>query len=209
MDCNAKLGKEIIKGDPHDMSSNGKLLWDIIQRRDCMVVNASEKCQGVITRSRLKNGVKEASVIDYIIVNSMVTPYVDKMEIDESKMKALTRFKKGTTIPSDHNVLECTFNIPLQKRTSPRQEIYCLRNKTSLEMFRGQTTCTTKFSKCFSEKGDIQIEGKKWMKTLQKTIHTCFKKVRVTSKRRNNDEIQNQLDVRRKMKSDLKPGQNC
>ena len=113
MDCNAKLGKEIIKGDPHDMSSNGKLLWDIIQRRDCMVVNASEKCQGVITRSRLKNGVKEASVIDYIIVNSMVTPYVDKMEIDESKMKALTRFKKGTTIPSDHNVLECTFNLSL------------------------------------------------------------------------------------------------
>ena len=33
LDCNAKLGKEIIHGDPHEMSGNGKLLWDIVQRQ--------------------------------------------------------------------------------------------------------------------------------------------------------------------------------
>ena len=46
LDCNAKLGKSIIKGDPHDMTNNGRLLWDIIQRRDCTVVNSTEKCRG-------------------------------------------------------------------------------------------------------------------------------------------------------------------
>ena len=55
MDCNAKLGKEIIKGDPNNMSVNGKILWDLIERRDCMVVNTSEKCKGIITRSKIKS----------------------------------------------------------------------------------------------------------------------------------------------------------
>ena len=63
LDCNAKLGKDIIKGDPHDMSGNGKILWDIIQRRSCTVVNSTEKCKGVITRSRMKSGIKEESVL--------------------------------------------------------------------------------------------------------------------------------------------------
>ena len=85
MDANAKLGKDIIKGDPHEMSSNGKLLWDIINRRNCTVVNTTEKCTGVITRSRMKKHVKEESVIDYIIVNPLMIPYLEEMNIDESK----------------------------------------------------------------------------------------------------------------------------
>ena len=54
MDCNAKLGKEIIKGDPHEMSNNGKILWDIMKRRNCTVINATKMCEGVITRSRIE-----------------------------------------------------------------------------------------------------------------------------------------------------------
>ena len=37
LDCNAKLGSSIIKGDAHLMSKNGKLLWEIKQRRDLPV----------------------------------------------------------------------------------------------------------------------------------------------------------------------------
>ena len=59
MDCNAKLGNELIPGDPNVMSNNGRFLWDIIQRRDCIVVNATKKCNGTITRSRMKGGKKE------------------------------------------------------------------------------------------------------------------------------------------------------
>ena len=54
-------------------------------------------------------GKKEESVLDYIIVNSLVAPYVEEMEIDESKAKALTRFKKGTSVPSDHDYLSCNY----------------------------------------------------------------------------------------------------
>ena len=34
MDANAKLGSDIIKGSPHKISSNGKLLNDLIDRQD-------------------------------------------------------------------------------------------------------------------------------------------------------------------------------
>ena len=57
LDCNAKLGCDIIKGDPNTISNNGKMLLDILERRQCMVVNGSEKCIGTITRSRMKGGI--------------------------------------------------------------------------------------------------------------------------------------------------------
>ena len=201
LDCNAKLGKNIIEGDPHDMSNNGKLLWDIVQRRNCVVVNSTKKCHGSITRSRMKSGVKEESILDYVIVNPLIAPFVEEMNIDESKAKALTRFLKGRTIPSDHNYLSCSFNIPLHRRSKPRQEIYRLRNKTDLQKFKDHTTNTTKFTKCFTVNGDVQKEGKLWLKTLKSTIHRCFKKVRITQKKK--DDIQEKLDLRRQLKNDI------
>ena len=52
MDANAKLGPDIIKGDPQKMSNNGKLLYDFIQRQDLIIVNALDICKYSITRER-------------------------------------------------------------------------------------------------------------------------------------------------------------
>ena len=52
MDANAKMGKEFIKKDPHEMSANGKLLNGVIERQGLRVVNGSDKCKGNITRFR-------------------------------------------------------------------------------------------------------------------------------------------------------------
>ena len=103
MDCYVKLGKDIIKGDPHEMTCNRKLLWDIMQRRECNVANTMNQCCGVITGSRVKRKVKEESVLDFPIVNRAMVPFVKEMEI-ESKAKALTRLKKSTPVPSDHGI---------------------------------------------------------------------------------------------------------
>ena len=54
LDCNAKLGNNIIKGDPNEMSGNGRIFWDILERRSCTVVNATSKCTGCLTRSRVE-----------------------------------------------------------------------------------------------------------------------------------------------------------
>ena len=49
-DLNAKLGKTVINRDIHDMSANGKLLYDIINKYKLCVVNALGLCKGVFTR---------------------------------------------------------------------------------------------------------------------------------------------------------------
>ena len=147
-DCNAKLGSEISEGDPNNMSANGKIFWDLLERRECTVVNMSEECSGTITRSRMKQNKLEESVLDYVIVNPIVAPYIASMEIDETKSKALTRFKKGIAITSDHNVLTCSFDIPVEKKREPRIERFNLRNKNSLELFKTKTTQTNQFTQC-------------------------------------------------------------
>ena len=67
MDFNAKLGNEIIKGDPHKMSRNGIHLWQLVQKRQLKVVNSLDKCKGSITRSKKTINGNEKSIIDFVI----------------------------------------------------------------------------------------------------------------------------------------------
>ena len=41
LDANSKLGPNIIQGDPHKQSDNGKILAGIIQRNALFVINGS------------------------------------------------------------------------------------------------------------------------------------------------------------------------
>ena len=196
LDCNAKLGKDIIKGDPNEMSGNGQLFWDIVERRNCTVVNATSKCSGCLTRSRMKAGKMEESVLDYVFVNSLVSPFIDTMVIDETKQNALTRFIKGRAYPSDHNLLSCTFDIPIRKKVFERKEVYRLRNPEELLVFKDATTNTNKFSKCFKKDGDIKTQGKKWMKLLQNSIRSSFTKIRIRENYKK-DEMQEKMKLRK------------
>ena len=56
MDANAKVGKVIIKGDPHDATNNGKILLEITERQNMTIVNSLTECKGVITRERTAGG---------------------------------------------------------------------------------------------------------------------------------------------------------
>ena len=107
MDANAKLGKDLINGDPNTMSDNGKILWDITQRRSCLVVNTTNKCKGTITRNRSRSGKTEESVIDYVIVNQKVEPYVQEMVIDEKKRESPNQIseEESYSIGSQHTNL--------------------------------------------------------------------------------------------------------
>ena len=111
LDANAKLGRDIIKGDHHNMSPNGELLYDVITRNNMIVCNALENCSGTITRQRSTvNGV-EASVIDYFIICQDMFTYFHSMKIDDKNV--LTRYAKKKmkiyVTKSDHNVLICQF----------------------------------------------------------------------------------------------------
>ena len=199
LDCNAKLGNEIIKGDPNTISANGRILQDILERRECVVVNASDKCTGTITRSRMKGGSKEESVLDYVIVNAAAAPYVQTMVIDESKAKALTRFTKGKAVPSDHNLLICTFNIPLKKALPPRKEIYRLRNPEELQTFKETTSNTKAFTQCFMGDDSVKKQGKAWINLIQKTIRSSFKKIRINNNKPPKDSMREGMEKRKQL----------
>ena len=196
LDCNAKLGKDIIKGDPNEMSGNGQIFWDILERRNCTVVNTTPECSGCLTRCRTKAGKKEESVLDYVFVNALISPSINTMIIDESKQNALTRFVNGRAIPSDHNLLSCTFDIPIRKKAFERTEVYRLRNPDELQVFKEVTTNTNKFTKCFEVGDDIKVQGKKWMKLLQNSIKQTFTKIRIR-KNYKKDETQEKIELRR------------
>ena len=137
LDANAKLGSCVIEGDPDEMSHNGKQLWNIIERHCLEVVNSSDKCQGLITRHREKVTGIEQSIIDFIIISRNMVQYVEKMEIDDSRVKVLTKFvsKKGTKkiVKSDHNILSCQFNINVAGLQHVRKEIYNVRKEDNLK----------------------------------------------------------------------------
>ena len=197
LDCNAKLGARIVPGDPNEMSINGRLLWEILERRECTAVNSTEKCRGVITRSRIKGSKKEESVLDYFITNSVITQLVERMEIDETKVQALTRFYKGKAVPSDHNILKCVFNVPVAKRSKPRTEIHRLRNTDELLRFKEATSHTKVFTSCLSPEGDVNKQGENWIKMLKKTISTCFKKIRIRDNYSQKNETQRKIEERK------------
>ena len=84
MDANAWLGPNYIKNDPHNQNKNGELLANFLSRnKNINLLNASNLCKGLITRSRNVNCKKEESVIDFVLSCNKVFPYFKNMLIDE------------------------------------------------------------------------------------------------------------------------------
>ena len=132
MDANAKLGKKIIKQDPHNITENGKLLKDLIDRESLSLLNSSDLCKGAITRHRVTKNNEEKSILDYIIVCEKLVEYFELMFIDEERNFPLTKYAttKGIRkmVKSDHNILYAKFSIEF--RNSPwkqsRREVFNL-----------------------------------------------------------------------------------
>ena len=144
-DANSKLGKQFIKGDPHEISQNGKLLLDLVTRQNLIVVNSTEKCFGTITRMKKTTRGTEQSVIDYFIVCEELFESAEKMQIDEERKFTLSRFyktkNKTSVIESDHNILTLYLRLKWNpKNKMERKEIYNLRNSECQEIFRHNTT---------------------------------------------------------------------
>ena len=91
MDANAKVGKNIINDDPNETSETGKLLLDFVSRQNLKILNASDKCAGVITRHRVTENRTEESVIDYIVVCDTFATFLEEMVIDEKQIHVLRK----------------------------------------------------------------------------------------------------------------------
>ena len=68
-DVNAKLGKDIIKGDIQDKSTNGEHLMSITEKYNLTVVNSLDICRGLFTRVNNKSTM-EKSILNYVLVSN-------------------------------------------------------------------------------------------------------------------------------------------
>ena len=113
-DLNAKIMKE----DENIVakSSNGTLLKQLIEKHNLRVINFHDNTEGFYTRTQVKDGVTERSVIDYILCGDELYDYIDYMLIDEKK--ALTPFsskrsRNGTAVTySDHSAIIAMIILP-------------------------------------------------------------------------------------------------
>ena len=100
MDGNGKVG--ILNESP---SRNGKLLQQVFDNTDLILMNNSDKCIGKITRKNTNN-VNEVSAIDFITVSEYVEKWIKKIIIDEDGL-ATIKGKKN----SDHNTIITTLSV--------------------------------------------------------------------------------------------------
>ena len=132
-DANATLGPEIIPHDPHSITSNGKLLRDLLFRQKLFCLNAHQLCEGLITRHRKTKLGDEKAILDYVIMCKGLAGYVERMVIDEKRENILTKYLSSKGVrqksESDHNPIYARFNIKFRKaQTAMRMEIFDFKN---------------------------------------------------------------------------------
>ena len=130
-------------------------------------------------RAQLTNHTIE-SILDFFIDCDQILPLVSKMMIDENGMYALTKYRKNQIVKTDHNILKLELNLNFQNdKIIERVEVFNLRNKLCQEDSKEKTTNTDKFTSCFEGDETVDVQFKRWHRRLLKTLHSCFRKVRV------------------------------
>ena len=188
MDSNAKLGSNIIPGDPKEKSENGKLLEKIVNENDLIVVNGTELCNGTITRHRETINNIEESIIDHFIVCKDFFKLVVNMTVDEAGKYSLTKFtnKTGDKIcvkESDHRTLileiKYTWNSSSYKKDE-RREIFNYKNTEDFKTFQSISEDNQHLNHCFDNTNeDIEESSKRWLKIVKNLIKYSFKKIRI------------------------------
>ena len=207
-DGNLWAGEDIIPGDPRPQNRNGKLFKEFLDRNPHLyVVNALPLCEGLITRSRMKNGVLEQSVLDFFVVCTRVLPFITGMKIDEKKEFILTNYQNvrngGAAVDSDHFTQFMDINLKFVSEKPQRNEIFNFKEKEAQMKFKRLTTETDAFTKCFLDETSILSQIKKWRETLAQFCKHSFKKIRIRKKNIKplKKHISNLIDERNKLVS--------
>ena len=214
LDANAKLGRSIIADDPNEMSKNGELLIDFVMRNNLMICNASEKCQGTITRQRTTVSGTEKSVLDYLIVCQDMYTLLDSVKIDDKRALTLSRYlnKSGNTIvtKSDHNIIQAKFDLKWCRQKhmkNVRTEVFNFKNTDGIQKFKELTSGST-LSSCFKG-GDVVKESNHWLKEFNNILQRSFKKIRLTSRNTQNEEIVVLMQSKAKLITQIKKLEKC
>ena len=123
-------------------------------------------------------------MIDFVIVCDNVLPFVQKLLVDEGKTYALSNYSKDNRIThNDHNSMITELNLKVEEPKPERVTVFDWKNDDSWKMFKKMTSIKGKYTKIFQSSKPFNKQVNEWEKMLKKTIHLCFKKVRLTRRR--------------------------
>ena len=166
-DFNCKVGNAI-KGNSEEVSKGGKLLMQMIQKQDLMMVNASEKCQGKWTRT---DGSKQ-SVLDYVLINKEDEDLVKSMVIDENREYTPNHTQGGRTIYSDHFAIKVDINWNM--RHKPGETRRTIINEKSNAAFT-EMTSHANLSEIWKTTNDTQTKYSLWSKAVSEIAEAAYK----------------------------------
>ena len=187
-DGNLWAGKEIIPNDPRPQNRNGKLFQQFLARHSHLtVVNSLSVCEGLITRSRFRDGKLEESVLDFFIVCHLMLPHIKRMVIDVDKKFVLTNYeqahKGGKASDSDHATEYLDFDLKVIKEKPDRRLIWNFKNKEAQSKFKLMTSETLEFTNCFNNNLHVLEQIDNWKAVFENQCKKAFNKVRVTKKK--------------------------
>ena len=180
MDGNCWAGPNVIKSDQRSQNRNGKLLQNFLEDGNLFIENNSEKCEGIITRKTLKNGIVQESILDFLITNEKLHAFLIKMKIDEERLYPVTNYKKDMKhINSDHFTIFADFDIVIVHAKPQIKHINNYKKDGALLSFKEKCDNTEELSTCFTNDGDPEVMMENWNKTLHKLISKCFPRIKV------------------------------
>ena len=134
-DFNCKIGGQIA-GNKKEVSKGGRRLIRMAANNELTIINTTEKCQGLWTRTQIENGIERKSVIDYILISEEHEHLVKSMIIDEEK--EITPFRDdspfGRLVYTDHRMLTLNMNMAI-KENEEEMKI----NRKKMDKFKNAT----------------------------------------------------------------------
>lgn len=204
MDLNAKVGPELLPGDTNKQTANGKLLEQIITRQNLVLLNASDKTIGRITRARVTSSKSEYSTIDYVIASRNVEQKMANMLIDEERFINLARIYKSNdqvkVVSSDHNTILSKFHITpkIKSGKNVRKEAFNYKNIEAQKKFKEVTNTDPVYLDIANDTCDSETKVKKLLHKIKSSIRKSFKIVRF----RNNQELKQETIKKWKVRAE-------
>ena len=182
-DGNLHCGEKIVPGDPNPQNHNGRLFEQFLEKNpELKLMNGTVKCQGVITRERIKGKKHEKSVLDFMLVSDNIEEFVTSMVIDEGRQYPLCSYLQGKEKPSDHFTQIMKMNISYQKQKPVREECFNFKSVVGQKAYTEMLDNESNLTKCFENDEDIDTQVEKWLCAFNQILNKSFPKIRVTEK---------------------------
>ena len=105
------------------------------------------------------------------------------MKIRENFDLAIKRYKEKV-VKTDYKMLSLELNLNIHKEIKhDKVEVFNIRNKNCQKAFYDFTSKEGRFTKCFKAYEEtVDVQFKTWKHIFDKSIHACFRKIRVKEK---------------------------